>query len=188
MIPVSCSSPNPSDPSPCPSTISDYLYELKYDGFRALAYLKNGRCRFVSRNGTTFSSFSLLASSIASCLPNCRAVLDGEIVCLDAKGYPQFNDLLFHRAEPCFFAFDILSCDGKDLRLNALVDRKAELRRLLVRRTASSRVCYADHVERDGCRLFELICQRDLEGIVAKLKHGALYCRPPPKHVDQDKG
>jgi bifunctional non-homologous end joining protein LigD len=117
-------------------------------------------------------SFSFLASSIGSSLPNCRAVLDGEIVCLDSEGYPQFNDLLFHRAELCFFAFDVLSCDGRDLRLNALVDRKAELRRLFGRRAASSRVCYTDHVERDGCGLFDLICQQDLEGIVAKLKHG----------------
>ena len=122
---------------------SDYLYELKYDGFRALAYLENGRCRLVSRNGTTFISFSFLASSIGSSLPNCRAVLDGEIVCLDSQGYPQFNDLLFQRAEPCFFAFDILSVEGRDLRLTALVGRKAELRRVLIRRSANSRVCYA---------------------------------------------
>jgi bifunctional non-homologous end joining protein LigD len=164
--------PQPLRSKPVPFDHSDYLYELKYDGFRALAYLENGRCRLVSRNGTTFASFSFLASSIGSSLPNSRAVLDGEIVCLDSDGYPQFNDLLFHRAEPCFFAFDILSCDGRDLRLNALVDRKAELRRVLIRRSASSRVCYTDHVERHGCRLFELICKRDLEGIVAKLKHG----------------
>jgi bifunctional non-homologous end joining protein LigD len=164
--------PQPLRSKPVPFDHSDYLYELKYDGFRALAYLENGRCRLVSRNGTTFSSFSFLASSIGSSLPDCRAVLDGEIVCLDSDGYPQFNDLLFHRSEPCFFAFDILSCDGKDLRLNALVERKAELRRLIGRRPASSRVCYAAHVESEGCRLFELVCQRDLEGIVAKLKHG----------------
>jgi ATP-dependent DNA ligase len=83
--------------------------------------------------------FSYLSSSIGSSLPNSRAVLDGEIVCLYSDGYPQFNDLLFHRAEPCFMAFDILSCEERDLRFNALVDRKAELRRLLARRTASSR-------------------------------------------------
>jgi hypothetical protein len=62
------------------------------------------------------------------------------------------------------------SLNGRDLRWNALIEKKAELRRLLGFKT--SRVLYADHVEREGCRLFELICQRDLEGIVAKLKHG----------------
>ena len=103
-------------------------------------------------------------------------MLDGEIACTDSNGCPQFNDLLFHRAEPCFFAFDILSRDGRDLRLDALIERKAELRRLLASRSAraqrASRVCYVDHVETSGPARFDLICQRDLEGIVAKLKHG----------------
>jgi hypothetical protein len=49
------------------------------------------------------------------------AVLDGEIVCLDSEGHPQFRDPLFHRADPCFFAFDLLASNGKDLRLSALV-------------------------------------------------------------------
>jgi ATP-dependent DNA ligase len=52
------------------------------------------------------------------------------------------------------------------------MERKADLRRVLSRTPATSRIRYADHVEKEGCRLFELICQRDLEGIVAKLKHG----------------
>jgi bifunctional non-homologous end joining protein LigD len=161
---------------PIPFDHPDYLYELKYDGFRALAYIEHGRCRLVSRNGTTFASFSVLCSAIGASLSNARAVLDGEIVCIDENGCPQFNDLLFHRAEPCFFAFDILSRDGRDLRFEALTDRKAELRRLLALRSAraknASRVCYVDHVERTGSALFNLVCQRDLEGIVAKLKHG----------------
>jgi bifunctional non-homologous end joining protein LigD len=148
----------------------DYLFELKYDGFRALLFIENGRCKLASRNGMTFASFSILASSIGSSI-NRNAVIDGEIVCLDSNGCPQFNDLLFHRGDPCFFAFDILSRDGHDLRLNALVDRKAELRRLLSRAPMSSRIRYADHIEGNGSSFFELICQRDLEGIVAKLKH-----------------
>ena len=50
------------------------------------------------------------------------AVLDGEIVCLDRRGRPQFNDLLFKRGQPCFFAFDVLYADGKDFRRDALVE------------------------------------------------------------------
>jgi bifunctional non-homologous end joining protein LigD len=161
--------PQPLRSKSVPFDDPQWIFELKYDGFRALAYLENGRCRLISRNGTTFASFSNLASSIGSSI-NRNAVLDGEIVCLDSNGCPQFNDLLFHRGDPCFFAFDILSLNGRDLRWNALIERKAELRRLLG--SKPQRVLYADHVERDGCRLFELICQRDLEGIVAKLKYG----------------
>jgi bifunctional non-homologous end joining protein LigD len=153
----------------------DYLFELKYEGFRALAF-EHGLCRLVSRNGTEFASFSVLSSAIGASLSNGRAVLDGEIACVDEHGCPQFNDLLFHRAEPGFFAFDILSRDGRDLRFDALVDRKAELRRLLsmrsLRAQKASRVCYVDYIEKTGSALFDLVCKRDLEGIVAKLKHG----------------
>lgn len=152
---------------------SDYLFELKLDGFRAIAIVENGRCELLSRNGAKFAAFSLLAGDIAASIPlTKRVVLDGEIVCLDENGYPQFEDLLFHRGEPCFFAFDVLFLEGQDLRTQALVERKAELRRLLSRVSLSSRLRYADHVERNGTGLFELICQRDLEGVVAKLRHG----------------
>jgi bifunctional non-homologous end joining protein LigD len=167
--------PQPLKHRPLPFDHSDYLYELKYDGFRAVAHMDHGRCKLVSRNGLEFS-FPILASAIGSSLPTGRHVLDGEIVCLNSEGCPQFSDLLLRRSEPCFVAFDILLRDGRDLRLDALIERKAELRRLLASRSArarqASRICYVDHVERNGIALFDLVCQRDLEGIVAKLKHG----------------
>ena len=79
-----------------------------------------------------FASFSALAESISDSLPNVRAVIDGEICSLDRRGRPQFKNLLFHRGNPpCFFAFDLLTCDGKDLRTEKLLDCKQELRRLL---------------------------------------------------------
>jgi len=80
-------------------------------------------------------------------------VLDGEIVCLDKRGKPQFRDLLFHRGEPCFFAFDLLMSDGKDLRTEKLTDRKQELRRLMSK-VPESRMRYADHIENYGTALF----------------------------------
>jgi bifunctional non-homologous end joining protein LigD len=162
-------SPQPLRSKPAPFDHPDFVFENKYDGFRALAVIENGRCRFVSRNGNEFKSFAFLTSSIGMSVRG-SAVLDGEVVCLDENGHPRFNDLLFHRMEPCFVAFDILSLNGRDLRLNALVDRKAELRRLL--RFKQGRILYAQHIERDGSRLFELICSRDLEGMVAKLEYG----------------
>jgi bifunctional non-homologous end joining protein LigD len=158
---------------PVPFDHSDDLYELKYDGFRALAHLENGPCQLISRNGSKFGAFADLASEIASSVPLTKsAVIDGEIVCLDAEGRPQFNDLLFHRGQPVLFAFDIIVCEGQDLRMQALIERKAELRRVLSRAPLSSPIRYADHVERAGSALFGLVCQRDLEGVVAKLSHG----------------
>lgn len=150
---------------------SDWIFELKYDGFRALALVENGRAQLVSRNGHPFASFAGLAKLIAGSLANTKAVLDGEIVCVDNAGRPQFEDLLFHRGDPCFFAFDLLSRDGKDCRTALLTDRKQELRRLLS--TSDCPVMYADHVEGSGIALFERVCEMDLEGIVAKHKFGA---------------
>ena len=74
----------------------DWLFALKYDGFRALAVIQPGRTQLMSRNGYPLT------------------VIDGEIACVDRRGRPQFKDLLFHRCAPCFFAFELLMLRGKD--------------------------------------------------------------------------
>ena len=138
------------------------------DGFRCFAYIEHGRCRLVSRNGNEFKSFPALNGNLPL---ECRAksaVLDGEIVCLDRKGNSQFKNLLFRRGEPRFYAFDLLSSDGEDLRYFPLSDRKRRLRRVVPQQ--GKRPLYCDHVEGQGERLFQLACKRDREGIVAKRK------------------
>jgi bifunctional non-homologous end joining protein LigD len=150
---------------------SDWLFELKYDGFRALAYVERGKCELVSRNGHPFVSFSELGDSIAREMSGVQAaILDGEIVCLDSKGRPQFRNLLFRRGEPCFFAFDLLHLNGKDCHRDALAYRKVALRGLLKFPSADSRLSYTEHVEGAGVALYERVCELDLEGIVAKYK------------------
>jgi bifunctional non-homologous end joining protein LigD len=149
---------------------SDYLFELKLDGFRALAHVVQSRCRLISRNGHQFGSFSYLEKSIEK-VASGPSVLDGEIVCLDEKGRPQFEELLFHRSTPCFFVFDVLICNGQDLRTAALTDRKQELRRLLSGVSKDAPIRYVDHVEKTGIALFERVCAMDLEGMVPKPKH-----------------
>ena len=156
---------------PSPFDHPEWIFELKYDGFRSLAVIENGRCELISRNGHPFNSFTELRKALTSPY-QAKTVLDGEIVCLDKRGKPQFRDLLFHRAEPCFYAFDLLMCDGRDLRSEKLTDRKHELRRLLTGLPATSRLQYADHVEQYGMALFQRICEMDLEGIVAKHSFG----------------
>ena len=147
----------------------DWLFELKYDGFRALAIVENGRAQLLSRNRHPFASFSALAQSISDSLPNVRAVIDGEICSLDRRGRPQFKNLLFRRGNPlCFFAFDLLTCDGKDLRTERLLDRKQELRRLLARGCAPLK--YTEYIDEHGTALFQRVCELDLEGVVAKQK------------------
>jgi bifunctional non-homologous end joining protein LigD len=147
-----------------------WIFELKYDGFRALACVEEGRCRLVSRNGNEFRSFASLSQELGSGFGS-TAVVDGEIVCLDSDGKPQFCDLLYRRAEPAFIAFDILWRGQEDLRFLPLVDRKQELRRTLAR-SRSRRLLYADHVQGNGAELFERVCDLDLEGIVAKHRNG----------------
>ena len=101
----------------------------------------------------------------------------------DALGKAQFRDLMFRRAEPHFMAFDIVHDEhawsddayerhrfrnGEDLRYLPLSDRKLRLRAVVPNR--AERLLYCDHVEAEGEGLFRLVCEHDLEGIVAKRK------------------
>jgi bifunctional non-homologous end joining protein LigD len=158
--------PMPLSRKPAPVDHPEWVFELKYDGFRSLAIIQNGRCELISRNGHPFNSFDSLRRHLTVAVSG-RTLLDGEIVCLDKRGRPQFRDLLFHCGEPCFFAFDLLMSDGKDIRSERLTDRKQELRRLILR-VPESRMRYVDHVEQHGTALFQRVCEMDLEGIVAK--------------------
>jgi bifunctional non-homologous end joining protein LigD len=101
---------------PKPFDSDDYIFELKIDGFRSLAYIENRQCDLVSRNGNTFRNFKDLAQWIGENLRVENAVLDGEIACVDDSGRSVFNDLLFRRRDCVFFAFDLLFLNGEDLR------------------------------------------------------------------------
>lgn len=148
-----------------PFDSTDFIFEIKHDGFRALAYLQGGECQLISRNGNVFRGFKELAKSIGSRM-KVDAVLDGEIVVLDGYGRSQFNDLLFRRGVLYFYAFDLLSLNGEDIRTMTLLERKARLRKLI--RRGRSHLLYVDHIEQKGCEFFKRICELDLEGIVAK--------------------
>jgi len=95
-----------------PFSHPEWLYEIKWDGFRSLVHVHDGECRLISRNGNQFKSFPALAESLPAELRARSAVLDGEIVALDRHGKTQFKDLLFRRGEPRFYAFDLLWLDG----------------------------------------------------------------------------
>jgi bifunctional non-homologous end joining protein LigD len=150
-----------------------YIYELKMDGFRALAHVVGGETRLISRRGNAYKTFSVLCSAISAELHR-EAILDGEIVCLDAEGRPQFYELLRRRglnSPAVFYAFDLLGLDGQDLRPRPLIERKRLLRAIVPHQPSA--LLYASHVDGRGCEFYRLTCDRDLEGIVAKRKHGA---------------
>ena len=121
------------------------LYEVKFDGFRALAHVNGHHCQLVSRNGHVFKSWPYLAEEIAHAVRAHSAVLDGEIVCLDADGCRRFYDLMFRREWLYFLAFDVLSIDREDLRALPLVDRKRRLARIMPR--VESRLICLDAIE-----------------------------------------
>jgi bifunctional non-homologous end joining protein LigD len=150
----------------------DWLFELKHDGFRALAYVERGRCRLVSRNNYHFPHWPKLCEWIASNLHAKNAVLDGELACLADNGRSIFDDLLFRRRPPIFYVFDVLWWNGADLRDMPLVQRKEFLRTRLP--TEPTQILYADYVEGTGVELFRKVCEMDLEGIVAK-RMNSLY-------------
>ncbi len=151
----------------------DWLYEIKFDGFRGFAYVFGGRCQLVSRKGHVYSApiFNRLGTAIAAGIKAKNAVLDGEICALGSDGRSIFNDLLFRRTKwAYFYAFDLLWLNGKDYRLKPLFERKAKLRWLISPNL--SPLLYLDHIEAEGKRLFSEVCKHDMEGIVAKWKDG----------------
>jgi bifunctional non-homologous end joining protein LigD len=145
-------------------------FRTEHDGFRALAYIEDGACKLVSRNSNQFKSFGSLRESLAK-LPVKNAIIDGEVVCLDADGVSQFSELMSRKGNPTFYAFELLWIDGEDLRKLPLVERKGFLHEL-IQHSGCERIIYAQRAEGQGIGFFEEICARDLEGIVAKRKSG----------------
>jgi bifunctional non-homologous end joining protein LigD len=148
-----------------------WLFEPKWDGYRAVCYLEEGTVRFVSRNKRSLTEkFPELQSIVKEVRANV-AVLDGEIVALDAEGMPSFDRLRSRKRGRdfaiVFYAFDLVYVDGRNLMDERLVDRKRALRKLLSKRRIG-RIRYTDHVLGEGDSFFGELEKRGLEGMVAK--------------------
>ena len=103
----------------CPPPAVDdpgWLFDFKYDGFRAICYLEQRRNRLISRNNNAMTRFEALTSQVAAALNIDDAILDGEIIAADETGRPVFIDLLRGTRSPCYIAFDLLWLNGIDLR------------------------------------------------------------------------
>ena len=109
---------------PHPFDLPDWIFELKVDGFRALAHFENGKCELVSRNRNTFASFRSLAAKIGGHFKGENGILDGEIVSLDERGYPQFEDLMFRRGELFFVVFER---SGSTVKTSAICKRIGDM-------------------------------------------------------------
>ena len=154
--------------APEPFDDPDWLFEIKLDGYRAVAEVEDGEVRLYSRNNLSFNArFPNLVRSLASLEMN--AVLDGEVVALDDKGRSYFqllqNNQRTGQGSIYYYLFDILYLDGEDLRRQPLAARKELLRSLL---PDLPDIRYSDHVREYGKQFFELARRNNLEGILAK--------------------
>jgi bifunctional non-homologous end joining protein LigD len=160
----------------------DWLFELKWDGFRAIAFIEDGRLRLVSRNQNDLTAQFPELATLPKFVRAQSAILDGEIVALDDEGRPSFSLMQQRtgfqpgrrRLSPSegvpitYYAFDLIDLDGFDLRRVALEQRKQLLQDRI---TNSDVIHFSDHYAEKGLELFEAAKQRGLEGIVAKKRN-----------------
>jgi len=148
----------------------EWLHEIKYDGYRALAAIGGGRVRIFTRSGQDWTpKFAAIAKALLG-LKVRSALLDGEIVALDEQGKSSFarlqQGLKAGETPLTYFVFDLLELDGRDLHKEPLISRKEILRALL--KSPPEGVVYSDHVVGHGEEMFAKSCRLGLEGIVSK--------------------
>ncbi|MFL5328477.1 MAG: DNA ligase D [Gemmataceae bacterium] len=145
-----------------------WIFEPKWDGYRAIAEIQNGKIEVYSRKGNSFNE------QFAPIVHNLRhlkhdTVLDGEVVVLDEAGRSRFQLLQQHQktgqGRLVYYVFDILHLDGRDLQMLPLIERKTILSRLLRR---IPEVIVSEHIEGRGEAFFRAAAAQGLEGIIAK--------------------
>jgi bifunctional non-homologous end joining protein LigD len=156
-----------------PPTGDRWIHEIKLDGFRMGLLISRGKARIISRRGTDYTREFPEIVAAGRKLKTRNAVLDGEIVVLDKAGVSRFQllqQLGDNRSGLAYFAFDILSLDGKDLTRTPLEERKRILHRLVGSRAGVIR--YTEHFDGDGTKFFAKACALGAEGIISKLRDG----------------
>jgi bifunctional non-homologous end joining protein LigD len=155
----------------------DWIYEIKFDGYRALALRGENETRILSRNQKDLGKkFTNIRDSIAA-LDVQDAIIDGEIVALDDKGRPSFQllqgfDMGLVRPPIVFYAFDLLQLNGKDLRGLPIEERKAKLATLL--KTSSADIRYSPSFTQNVEELLSRVRELSLEGLIGK-RAGSKY-------------
>lgn len=150
----------------------DWLFEMKYDGYRCLASIAGDSVRLFTRSGLDWTEqFGALVKPLQK-LKIGSALIDGEICAFDAKGRTDFTTLkntLTNGGRLEYFAFDLLEADGKDLTKLPLIERKAQLEKLLDKSARKDPVQYSSHVRGHGQKVLDALCRDGHEGVIAKL-------------------
>ena len=151
-----------------PPAGTDWVHEIKHDGYRLQVRRDGDTVRLFTRNGYDWSARYPAISVTAALLRASSFMLDGEAVVCGPDGVAVFDAL--HRrgtvTEAMMYAFDLLELDGQDLRALPLGDRKRRLAGLLSGRRLG--IVLSDHTDEDGALLFVHACRMGLEGIVSK--------------------
>lgn len=153
---------------------TEWVHELKFDGYRMLCHLSRGKVRFWSRNHKDWTEKFPTVGKAVNGLPVGSVILDGEIVAMDSEGRTSFQKLqqAFGSTGDAGFVFqifDLLYLEGFDLTRAALRDRKRLLAELLQSADDQGRLRYSDHIEGHGLEFFKQACKLGIEGIVSKL-------------------
>ncbi|USU07828.1 DNA ligase D [Sphingomonadaceae bacterium OTU29MARTA1] len=144
-----------------------WLHEVKYDGYRALVAIGDGKAKVHTRSGLDWTDKFAAIADAAAALPVQSALIDGEIVAYK-DGHPDFStlkDAIANAGDMTLFAFDLLELNGEDLTPLTTVERKDRLRGIVEN---GERIQFAEHVLGSGEELFETMCREGLEGVVSK--------------------
>jgi len=153
----------------------NWLFEIKWDGYRAVSEIRKKIVLLHSRNGLNFlHKYPIVADQLKNI--NADAVLDGEIVVLDEKGKPDFQ-LLQHYSEnkerPIqYYVFDLLELNGHDTTKLKLIERKVLLKKIIPKNEV---IKYSDHILEKGKSFFAVSKEKDLEGVIAKKMDSKYY-------------
>jgi bifunctional non-homologous end joining protein LigD len=149
----------------------DWLYELKFDGYRALLIKDGTKIQLRSRNDKDLTPMYPVLASAAAQLDGQQVVLDGEITALDANGRPSFQALQHRGSHPkhqiVYYAFDVLHLDGDDLLNRPLVERRAKLPEIIGQQ---ARLRISQHLPGAAADIVEAVRAAGLEGVIAKRK------------------
>ncbi|MBW3569191.1 DNA ligase D [Candidatus Parcubacteria bacterium] len=158
-----------------PFSDNNWIFEVKWDGYRATARISGGKVALQSRNQKSFNSkYPAIVESLQKV--SVPAVMDGEVVVLRKNGLSSFSDLQNYdfkaNAHLVYYAFDLLWLDGYDMTNAPLHLRKTFLKKIL---PATDNVRFSDHVTGRGEEFFEAACRQNLEGIIAKQSTGTYH-------------
>ena len=156
----------------CAPSGEGWVHEIKFDGYRMQLRVEGGQAALRTRKGLDWTKrFGAIAREAAA-LPDC--VMDGEVVALDRAGAPDFAPLQAALSDGktddlIFFAFDLMVCEGEDLRSQSLVERKARLKSVLDDALPHApHIRFVDHFVTAGDAVLKSACRLSLEGIVSK--------------------